>query len=114
MDDTYDSEVVGTANGTLAFGIVPETFNSRIVQDSFGQAQADPFGASTPGNARGPELFLDRPGPHVAASAARPALLGCSVAGRTPLTRPARWTPSATTAGIALGRRASPNAASFR
>jgi hypothetical protein len=47
MDNTYDSELLGTANGTLAFGIVPETLN-WVVQDSFGQAQSDPFVASTP------------------------------------------------------------------
>src|SRR5688572_10032717 len=47
MDDTFDSEVLGTANGTLALAIVPETFQ-WVFQDSFGQAQSDPFAPASP------------------------------------------------------------------
>lgn len=64
FDDTYDSEVVGTANGTVRFGIVPDRFK-WMVQDSFGQAQSDPFAPITPDNredlnyfSTGPELIL--------------------------------------------------------
>lgn len=47
VDNTYDSEIVGTANGTLSVAVIPERFN-WIFQDSFGQAQSDPFLPSTP------------------------------------------------------------------
>jgi hypothetical protein len=102
MDNTYDSEVVGTANGTLALGIVPETLN-WVVQDSFGQAQSDPFAASTPDTredlnyfSTGPDLTLR---------------LGSTGFGRLF----GRWSSTnyetspldaeRTTAGVALGRR---------
>lgn len=47
LDDTFDSELLGHANGSVIVGLIPE----RILwtfEDSFGQAQADPFAASTP------------------------------------------------------------------
>lgn len=47
LDNTFDSEVLGTANGLLVLGIVPERF-TWFFQDSFGQAQSDPFAPSTP------------------------------------------------------------------
>lgn len=47
LDNTFDSEVVGTADGLLVLGILPERF-TWLFQDSFGQAQSDPFAPSTP------------------------------------------------------------------
>jgi hypothetical protein len=105
LDDTYDSEVQGTANGTLALAIVPETLQ-WVFQDSFGQAQADPFAPTTPATredlnyfSTGPDLTLR---------------LGSTGFGRLF----GRWSTTTyerspldadrTTAGVALGRRASP------
>lgn len=105
LDNTYDSEVVGTANGSLAFGIVPETLQ-WVVEDTFGQAQGDPFQPMSPENredlnyfSTGPDLTLR---------------LGSTGFGRLF----GRWSSSTyetspldaerTTAGVALGRRASP------
>lgn len=47
FDDTFDSELVGTGDASLTFGIVPERFTWSF-QDSFGQAQSDPFAPLTP------------------------------------------------------------------
>jgi hypothetical protein len=47
LDDTYDSEVVGTADAVLVIGIIPERF-TWLVQDSFGQVRSDPFEPVTP------------------------------------------------------------------
>lgn len=104
MDNTYDSEVVGTANGTLAFGIIPETFN-WIAQDSFGQAQSDPFAASTPETREDLNYFTTGPDFTVR--------LGSTGFGRLM----GRWSTTTyenspldadrTTAGLAIGRRSS-------
>lgn len=104
MDNTYDSELVGTANGTLAFGIVPEKLN-WVVQDSFGQAQSDPFQASTPGTREDLNYFTT--GPDLTMR------FGSTGFGRLF----GRWSSTnyetspldaeRTTAGVALGRRAS-------
>lgn len=105
LDNTYDSEVVGTANGNLGLAIVPETLQ-WMFQDSFGQAQADPFAPTTPANredlnyfSTGPDLTLR---------------LGSTGFGRLF----GRWSTTTyqrspldadrTQAGVALGRRASP------
>jgi hypothetical protein len=65
LDDTYEGEVVGTADANLTFGIVPERFTWQV-QDSFGQAQSDPFSPVTPDNSEnvnyfttGPDLLLN-------------------------------------------------------
>jgi hypothetical protein len=47
FDDTFDSEVVGTGDGALTVKILPERF-TWLFQDSFGQAQSDPFAPATP------------------------------------------------------------------
>jgi hypothetical protein len=47
LDDTYDSEVLGTASADITFGIVPERF-TWLVSDEFGQSQTDPFAPVTP------------------------------------------------------------------
>lgn len=47
LDDTYDGEVLGTADGTLTIGIIPERL-AWLFQDSFGQVQSDPFAPVTP------------------------------------------------------------------
>ena len=104
MDDTYDSELVGTANGTLALGIVPEIL-TWVVQDSFGQAQADPFAASTPGTREDLNYFTT--GPNLTLR------LGSTGFGRFF----GRWSSTdyedspldaeRTTAGVAVGRRPS-------
>jgi hypothetical protein len=105
LDNTYESEVLGTADGTLALGIVPETLQ-WVFQDSFGQAQSDPFAPATPATredlnyfSTGPDLTLR---------------LGSTGFGRLF----GRWSTTTyerspldaerTTAGVAVGRRASP------
>ena len=105
LDNTFDSEVVGTADGSLALAIVPETLQ-WVVEDSFGQARDDPFAPTSPENredlnyfSTGPDLTLR---------------LGSSGFGRLF----GRWSSTTyetspldaerTTAGVALGRRASP------
>jgi hypothetical protein len=47
LDDAYDSEIIGNGDVALTFGIVPERFEWHA-QESFGQANADPFTPSTP------------------------------------------------------------------
>lgn len=105
MDDTYDSELFGTANGTLGVAIVPETLQ-WVFQDSFGQAQSDPFAPSTPDTRENLNYFSTGPDLTVR--------LGSTGFGRLF----GRWSTTAyerslldadrTTAGVALGRRASP------
>ena len=65
LDDTYDGEVVGTADANFNIGIIPERFLWQV-QDSFGQAQSDPFSPVTPENSEnvnyfttGPDLLLN-------------------------------------------------------
>lgn len=105
LDNTFESEVVGTANGSLALAILPERLQ-WIFEDSFGQAQDDPFGPATPDTredlnyfSTGPDLTLRF--------------------GSTGFTRLfGRWSSTTyetspldakrTTGGIAFGRRASP------
>lgn len=105
MDNTYDSELVGTANGTLALGIVPERLN-WVVQDTFGQAQSDPFAASTPGTREDLNYFSTGPDLTVR--------MGSTGFGRLF----GRWSSTnyedspldadRTTGGLSIGRRASP------
>jgi hypothetical protein len=64
FDDTFESEVVGTADGSVKFAIVPQRLR-WLVQDTFGQAQRDPFTPITPDNREdlnyfttGPELTM--------------------------------------------------------
>lgn len=105
LDDTFDSEVLGTANGTLALAIVPETFQ-WVFQDSFGQAQSDPFAAASPANREDLNYFST--GPDLTAR------FGSTGFGRLF----GRWSTTTyedspldserTSAGVALGRRASP------
>jgi hypothetical protein len=47
LDNTYDDRVLGTADGSFVFGLVPGRF-TWLLQDSFGQAQSDPFAVATP------------------------------------------------------------------
>jgi len=105
MDNTYDSEVLGTANGTLGLAIVPETLQ-WVFQDSFGQAQSDPFAPSTPETRENLNYFSTGPDLTVR--------LGSTGFGRLF----GRWSTTAyerspldadrTTGGVAFGRRASP------
>lgn len=60
LDDTYDSEVLGTADATMVFGIVPERI-TWFVQDSFGQAYIDPFEAVTPDTRENLNYFTTGP-----------------------------------------------------
>lgn len=60
LDDTYDGEVVGTADANLLFGIVPERIIWQV-QDSFGQAQGDPFRPVTPENSENVNYFTTGP-----------------------------------------------------
>lgn len=64
LDDTFDSEVVGTGDGSLSLGIFPETLN-WVFEDTFGQARSDPFAPVTPDNredlnyfSTGPDLMM--------------------------------------------------------
>lgn len=65
LDDTFDSELVGSLAGNARFGIVPERFE-WVVSDNYGQALRDPFQAATPENrddinvfATGPDVWLN-------------------------------------------------------
>jgi hypothetical protein len=60
LDDTYDSEVVGTADAMLLFGLVPERF-TWLVQDSFGQERSDPFAPVTPDTREDVNFFTTGP-----------------------------------------------------
>jgi len=60
LDNTYDGEVVGTADANLTFSIVPERFTWQV-QDSFGQAQSDPFSPVTPENSENVNYFTTGP-----------------------------------------------------
>jgi hypothetical protein len=105
MDDTFDSEVLGTANGTLALAIVPETFQ-WVFQDSFGQAQSDPFAPASPTTREDLNYFSTGPDLTVR--------FGSTGFGRVF----GRWSQTSyerspldaerTSGGVAVGRRASP------
>ncbi len=60
LGNTYTGEVVGTADANLTFGIVPERFTWQV-QDSFGQAQSDPFSPVTPENSENVNYFTTGP-----------------------------------------------------
>jgi hypothetical protein len=60
LDDTYEGEVVGTADANFIFGIVPERLLWQV-QDSFGQAQGDPFQPVTPDNSENVNYFTTGP-----------------------------------------------------
>jgi hypothetical protein len=60
LDDTFDSEVTGTAEGALLVKIVPETLDWNF-GDSFGQAQSDPFSPSTPETRENVNYFTTGP-----------------------------------------------------
>jgi hypothetical protein len=57
---TYSDEFVGYGDGQLTFGIVPERF-TWLVQDTFGQAQADPFAVATPDSRQDVNYFTTGP-----------------------------------------------------
>ena len=63
-DDTFDDNVIGGADASVIFGIVPERFLWDF-QENFGQVTSDPFAATTPENreninyfSTGPDLIL--------------------------------------------------------
>lgn len=60
LDNTYDSEVVGIADGTVNLAIIPDRF-VWVFQDSFGQAQSDPFAPITPDNRENLNYFTTGP-----------------------------------------------------
>lgn len=47
LDNTYEGELVGGANGLVTVGIVPERF-TWVFEDTLGQIQTNPFQPSTP------------------------------------------------------------------
>lgn len=104
LDDTFESEVVGTANGSLTLGIVPETLH-WVFEDTFGQAQSDPFAPVTPESRENLNFFST--GPDLIAR------FGATGFGRIF----GRWSKTSyetspldaerTTGGISVGRRAS-------
>jgi hypothetical protein len=60
LNDTFDSEVLGTADASLTFGILPERF-TWLLQDSFGQASTDPFAPVTPDTRENINYFTTGP-----------------------------------------------------
>jgi hypothetical protein len=60
LDNTYTGEVIGTADANMTFSIVPERFTWQV-QDSFGQAQSDPFSPVTPENSENVNYFTTGP-----------------------------------------------------
>lgn len=60
LEGTYDGEIVGTAEANFDFGILPERFH-WVLQDSFGQAQTDPFTPVTPGTRENINYFTTGP-----------------------------------------------------
>lgn len=60
LDDAFESEVVGTGNGSLTLGILPETLH-WVFEDTFGQAQSDPFSPMTPENREDLNFFSTGP-----------------------------------------------------
>jgi hypothetical protein len=60
LDDTFESELSGTADASLQLSFVPERFGWSI-QDSFGQATSDPFSPSTPDNRENINFFSTGP-----------------------------------------------------
>lgn len=60
LDDAFESEVVGTANGALTVGVIPERL-TWLIQDSFGQAQTDPFAIVTPATREDLNYFTTGP-----------------------------------------------------
>lgn len=49
LDDTYDSDLLGSFAGNARFRFVPERFE-WMISDNFGQVLTDPFTPPTPGN----------------------------------------------------------------
>lgn len=49
FDGTFDDDVIGGVDATLAFAVVPERF-VWFLQENFGQITSDPFSAATPNN----------------------------------------------------------------
>ncbi len=60
QDNTFDSEVTGTAEALVNLAFVPERF-SWVVQNSFGQNERDPFAAPTPQNRENINYFSTGP-----------------------------------------------------
>jgi hypothetical protein len=60
FDSDYDGEINGIADATLLLAIVPDRFTWTF-QDSFGQAQSDPFAAVTPDNRENVNYFTTGP-----------------------------------------------------
>ena len=105
LDNTYDSEVVGTANGSLALGIVPEVLN-WVVADSFGQAQGDPFAPLSPENREDLNYFSTGPDLTLRLGSTGFGRLFGRWSSTTYETSP--FDAERTTGGLSLGRRASP------
>lgn len=105
LDNTFDSELVGTANGLLALGIIPETLQ-WVAEDSFGQAQGDPFAATSPENREDLNYFSTGPDLTLRLGSTGFGRLFGRWAATTYETSP--LDAERTTAGVALGRRASP------
>jgi hypothetical protein len=64
LDDTYDSEVLGSFIGNARLGLIPERFE-WVISDNYGQVLNDPFEPVTPDNREninyfttGPDLIL--------------------------------------------------------
>lgn len=60
LDDTFDSEVVGGLNGFVTYQFVPDRF-SWTFEDTYGQAQLNPFRPDTPDNRESVNFFSTGP-----------------------------------------------------
>jgi hypothetical protein len=60
LEGTYDGEVLGQANVNVDFGIIPERFH-WMLDESFGQAQTDPFAPVTPETRENVNYFMTGP-----------------------------------------------------
>lgn len=104
LDNTYDSEVVGTANGMLALGIIPDRLQ-WVFEDSFGQAQEDPFAPATPETREDLNYFSTGPDLMVRFGSTGFSRLYGRWSSTTYETSPLDATR--TTAGLSVGRRSS-------
>ncbi len=60
LDDTYDSDFIASAEGTLKFGIVPDRF-LWTVENTFGQVSINQFEPVTPDNRQNANFFSTGP-----------------------------------------------------
>lgn len=104
LDNTFESEIVGTANGSLAIDLLTDRLQ-WVFEDSFGQAQDDPFAPTTPETREDLNFFSTGPNLMVRFGSTGFARLFGRWSSTTYETSP--LDAERTTAGLTLGRRAS-------